>query len=106
MLAVRVKDPSQNPELANLATSDPEYRYFRYRYVYELARLLNCHPQRIVVASLSPGSVLVNTVFTTVGGEDARAQTQERHPMGLITLLQALQTDQSSQMYTSRFFKY
>jgi len=52
--------------------------------------------------------IKVNTVFATVlpaGSEDIEVPTGERSPMGLITLLRALQRDASSTLYESPFFK-
>merc|ERR1719215_1441620 len=94
--------------LPDLATSDAERRYFVYRFTYELARLLDCDAKRIVITSLSNGSVIFNTVFKPVeiaAGEDGEPrdafQSAERTPRGLVSLLQALQRDQSSLMYKS-----
>jgi hypothetical protein len=108
MLAVRIDDETvANSAMADSPSNDPERRYFIYRYTYELARLLNCDPGRIKIASLSNGSLIANTVFTTVGGDEAvKVTTGERSPMGLISLLRALQRDSSSQLYESSFFKY
>jgi len=86
-------------------SSDAEKRYFIYRYTYELSRLLNTDPTRIDVVSLSNGSVMVSTIFKTVGNSEAIAASTERSPMGLISLFRALQSDTSSQMYTSSFFR-
>eukprot|EP00929_Paragymnodinium_shiwhaense_P063655 TRINITY_DN31811_c0_g1_i1.p1 TRINITY_DN31811_c0_g1~~TRINITY_DN31811_c0_g1_i1.p1 ORF type:complete len:1738 (+),score=312.78 TRINITY_DN31811_c0_g1_i1:62-5215(+) len=108
MLPVRIDDVTIAPDsLADSATDDPERKYFIYRYTYELARLLNCDPQRIEIASLSNGSVIANTVFKIVdGAETGQVTTGERSPMGLVSLLRALQRDSSSQLYESNFFKY
>merc|ERR1712061_57007 len=98
--------PAAAPDIADRPSDDAELLYFIYRYTYELARVLDCDPKRIVVASLSNGSVLVNTVFTTVGDETAIRATTERSPRALISLFQALQSDTSSQLHESNFFKY
>eukprot|EP00930_Biecheleria_cincta_P059553 TRINITY_DN4525_c0_g2_i1.p1 TRINITY_DN4525_c0_g2~~TRINITY_DN4525_c0_g2_i1.p1 ORF type:complete len:931 (+),score=159.96 TRINITY_DN4525_c0_g2_i1:136-2928(+) len=97
--------------IADRLSSDPEQRYFVYRYVYELAKILNADPTRIEVASLSnnslaQGSVIVNTVIKVVGTWADIKSTNERSPFGLISLLNALQQDTSSQLYQSTFFKY
>lgn len=106
MLAVRMNDPAIAPDsLADSATEEPGRRYFVYRFTYELAKLLNCDPTRIKVASLSNGSLIVNAVFTSVQSGTAAVTTGERSPRGLISLLQALQADASSQLYESSFFK-
>lgn len=106
MLQVVMADPAvAGSHLSERDSQDQEVRYFKYRFVYELARLLNCEPSRIEVASLSKGSTLVNTIFTTVGDEDAQAATKERSPLALITLLRALQSDTSSSMYLNVFFQ-
>lgn len=89
--------------IADRPSTDPERKYFIYRFTYELARLLDCDPQRIIVASLANGSIVANTVFdVTLPG----ASTDERSPMGLVTLLRRLQEDQSSNMYESSFFRF
>mmetsp|Transcript_33263 Transcript_33263/g.88043 ORF Transcript_33263/g.88043 Transcript_33263/m.88043 type:complete len:1539 (-) Transcript_33263:138-4754(-) len=106
MMAVRMAEPDvADTKIFDRSSDDAEVRYFKYRYVYELARLLNADPKRIEVVSLSQGSVLVNTVFQPVGTEEAIAATTERSPMAMISLLQALRSDTSSLMYTSPFFK-
>merc|ERR1719436_1198115 len=107
MLPVRMNVPGNSGgNLAEHTSNDAELLYFIYRYTYELARLLDCDPKRIVVSSLSNGSVEVNTVFTTVGDEAAIKATTERSPRALISLFQALQSDTSSQLHESNFFKY
>lgn len=107
MIPVRMADPATSGgSLVDKPSDDPEVRYFIYRYTYELARLLDCDPQRILVSSLTKGSLIVNTVFKTVGDEAAQAASTERSPLGLIVLLRALQSDQSSTLYASEFFKY
>jgi len=124
MVSVRLMDNTVGSgAVAERESDDPERRYFIYRYTYELARLLNTNPQRIRIASLTgtapvtqpsatggaevvvqEGSVTVNTVFTKVNA-DFRA-TDERSPMGLVTLTRALQFDQSSSMYSSSLFMH
>lgn len=110
MLPVRMTSDGElvQVDLGVRPSYDSELRYFIYRYTYEMARLLNADPQRIEVASISNGtgqSVIVNTVFTTVGDEEALAASTERSPRGLVSLLQALQADTSSSLYMSTFFK-
>eukprot|EP00928_Gymnodinium_smaydae_P007329 TRINITY_DN12649_c0_g3_i2.p1 TRINITY_DN12649_c0_g3~~TRINITY_DN12649_c0_g3_i2.p1 ORF type:complete len:1560 (-),score=383.63 TRINITY_DN12649_c0_g3_i2:256-4455(-) len=105
MLGVRMTNPSVAPSnLADSGSDEPERRYFVYRFTYELAALLDCDPKRIVVASLSNGSLIVNTVFTPVPANGAVVTTGERSAMGLISLLKALQKDASSTIYESAFF--
>jgi len=114
MIPVRMSVPSvAGLSLPDLATTDAERRYFIYRFTYELSRLLDCDAKRIVIASLSNGSVIVNTVFKAVEvakGKDGEPrddfQSSERTPRGLVSLFQALQRDQSSLMYNSPFFKH
>lgn len=103
MLSVRMKDKQAG--LAESASDEPDRRYFVYRFTYELAKLLNCDPTRILVVSLSNGSLIVNTVFTAVNADGGKVTTDERSPMGLISLLQALQGDTSSSLYESSFFR-
>jgi hypothetical protein len=103
MLSVRMKDKQAG--LAESASDEPDRRYFVYRFTYELAKLLNCDPTRILVVSLSNGSLIVNTVFTAVNADGGKITTDERSPMGLISLLQALQSDMSSPLYESSFFR-
>lgn len=106
MIAVRMHEPAAGGNIADRPSDDAELLYFIYRYTYELARLLDADPERIQVSSVSNGSVLVNTVFTTVGGEEAIQVGTERSPRALVSLLQALQTDTSSQLHESAFFKH
>jgi len=114
MIPVRMTVPSvTGVSLPDLATTDAERKYFDYRFTYDLARLLNCDAKRIIIASLSNGSVIVNTVFKAVevaAGTDGEPRdgfvSGERTPLGLVSLFQALQRDQSSLMYKSPFFKY
>jgi len=107
-IAIRMDGASVSAaDLADRSSNDGELRYFIYRYTYELARLLDCDPKRIDVVSISEGTmdtVLVHTVFTTVGDEEALEASTERSPLGLINLLRAMQNDRSSQLYTSVFF--
>lgn len=109
LVPIRMTDPyavGGNPGISERPSSDPEQRYFIYRYVYELARILNADPTRIEVASLSNGSVIVNTVIKVVGTWSDIKSTNERSPFGLISLLRTLQQDTSSQLYQSTFFKF
>lgn len=100
MLPIRIDDPLQSPNLASASQDDSERRYFEYRFTYDLASLLNCDPARILVASLSNGSVIANTVFTPVVAEDEPITVStERSPLGLVELLRSLQNDTSSAMY-------
>jgi len=108
MLPIRMTDPyeSSGTSIASRNSDDAEQRYFIYRYVYEMGKILNADPTRIEVASLSNGSVVVNTVFKVVGTWNDIKSTDERSPYGLISLLKALQADTSSQLYQSPFFKF
>jgi len=114
MISVRMSVPTvTGVNLPDLATTDAERRYFIYRFTYELARLLDCDSKRIVITSLSNGSVIVNSVFKEVkvaAGRDGQPRdgfrSGERTPRGLVSLFQALQRDQSSVLYKSPFFKY
>lgn len=108
MLPIRMTDPyeSSGTPIASRSSDDAEQRYFIYRYVYEMGKILNADPTRIQVASLSNGSVVVNTVFMVVGTWNDIKSTDERSPWGLISLLKALQADTSSQLYQSPFFKF
>jgi hypothetical protein len=103
MISLRMKDKESS--LAESSTDQPDRRYFVYRFTYELAKLLNCDPTRISVVSLSNGSLIVNTVFTAVDADGGVVTTDERSPMGLISLLRSLQTDMSSTLYESSFFR-
>jgi len=106
MLPIRMTDPNiAKADMADATLDDPERKYFAYRFVYELAKILNCDPKRITIASLSNGSIIVNTIFIPVVEDGEQVTTDERSPMGLISLLQALQRDSSSQLYSSPFFK-
>jgi len=108
MVSVKMRNPSaiQNTIWA-ISPDNPERRYFVYRYTYELARILDANPDRFKVASISEGSVIVNTVFAThVEDSPDPEQQTARSPTGLLSLLRALQSDKSSSLYDSPFFKY
>lgn len=100
MLSVVMADPmiSGTQHLSIRNSDDQEYQYYVYRFTYELARLLNCDPSRINVASISHGSTVSNVVFTPVAGNG-------RSPQALISLLRALQSDASSSFYQNAFFQ-
>jgi len=119
MLPITIDDPTQKRDLANAASTDPERKYFMYRFVYDLASLLNCDSNRIVISSLSNGgaeptsttasagsssssAVIINTIFTPAVPEgSAVTVTAERSPLGLISLFKKLQKDTSSSMYAA-----
>merc|ERR1719359_1116410 len=102
MLPIEIDDPNQKRDLANAPTDDPERKYFMYRFVYDIASLLNCDSKRILISSLSNGSVLINTIFTPAVAEDAAVTvTDERSPAGLVSLFKKLQLDTSSSMYAA-----
>jgi len=106
MVPIRMMDPvAANPQLADASMADPAKRYFEYRFTYDLARLLNCDPTRVLVVSLSNGSLIANTVFAPVAANGGPITSGERSPMGLVSLLRALQQDTSSSLYASSFFK-
>jgi len=100
MLPITIHDPTQKRDLANANSDDPERKYFMYRFVYDLASLLNCDSKRILISSLSNGSVIINTIFTPAVPDDSPVtMTRERSPLSLITLFKQLQADTSSSMY-------
>jgi hypothetical protein len=103
MLSVKMIYNVGGQPIFQRTSDDPELRYFKYMYRYEMASLLKADPNRIIVASLSNGSahVVVNTVFTPVvdSGTSTLAQTAERSPRALISLLQQLQDDTSSSLH-------
>jgi hypothetical protein len=100
MLPIKIDDPSMKRDLANAPFDDPERKYFIYRFIYDLASLLNCDSKRIHISSLSNGSVIVNTIFAPAVIEEKEVTTTyERSPKGLISLFQRLQADTSSAMY-------
>ncbi|CAK0837271.1 unnamed protein product, partial [Prorocentrum cordatum] len=108
MLSVKMVYNVGGQPIFQRTSDDPELRYFKYMYRYEMASLLKADPNRIIVASLSNGSafVVVNTVFTPVEGSDTStlAQTAERSPRALISLLQQLQGDTSSSLHEQGSF--
>jgi len=126
IVPIKMNDPyaaGSGAYLARRSSEDPEQRYFIYRYTYELAKILNADPTRIQVASLNtyPDGceevdelgqrgdcpiVVVNTVFKKVGSREDILATDERSPYGLISLLNSMQVDTSSQLYQSTFFQY
>jgi len=67
---------------------------------------LDANPDRFKVASINNGSVVVNTVFTTVVEDNPAEVATARSPSGLLSLLAALQVDKNSLLYQSSFFKY
>jgi len=107
MLPITIDYKETKRSLANAPSDDPERKYFMYRFVYDLASLLNCDSKRILISSLSNGSVIVNTIFTPAVTDDAPVTvTAERSPLSLISLFKKLQGDTSSSMYAaSSLFK-
>jgi hypothetical protein len=107
MFALKVDDPyaSSGKALFSRPSNDADQRYFRYRFVYEIAKLLDADPSRFQIVSLGNGSVIVNTVIKPLPGYKEIMTSEERSPYGLITLLRALQADKSSVLYTSSFFQ-
>jgi hypothetical protein len=102
MLPITIDDPTQKRDLANAASDDPERKYFMYRFIYDLASLLNCDSKRIIISSLSNGSVVINTIFTPAVAEDnAVTFSDERSPLSLVSLFKRLQLDTSSSMYAA-----
>merc|ERR1711920_88326 len=103
MLAVKMEYDVAGLPIAERTSDDPELKYFAYMYTYSLAGLLDADPTRIKVASLSNGSVVVNTVFTAVGEGNILAvqSTTERSPRALISLFQSLQGDASTALHAS-----
>jgi hypothetical protein len=110
MLPVEINDPNERRDIANALPGDAEREYFEYRFRYDLASLLDCDSDRIIISSLSrravpPGPVayypvFVNAIFTSGGNT-------ERSPLGLVSLLKALQNDHSSAMYSpGMIFQY
>jgi hypothetical protein len=108
MVSVKMRNPSAiTNKIWAISPDNPERRYFVYRYTYELARILDANPDRFKVASISEGSVIVNTVFAThVEDTPDPEVATARSPTGLLSLLRALQADKSSTLYDSSFFKY
>lgn len=112
LVAVQMNNPADiRDAVMNLTTGDPRRKYFVYRFTAELARLLDMNPKRINVVSITGiTSIIVNTVFSTVeipGDFTATAKSAgERSPMGLVSLLRALQRDTGSMLYASPFFSY
>jgi hypothetical protein len=102
MLPITIDDKSMKRDLANAPSDDPERKYFMYRFVYDLASLLNCDSKRIIISSLSNGSVIINTIFTPAILEDSAVTvSDERSPAGLVSLFKKLQADTSSSMYAA-----
>jgi len=103
MLPITIDDETQKRSIANAPTDDPERKYFMYRFIYDLASLLNCDSKRILISSLSNSSVtsvIINTIFTpAVDVDSAVTVTDERSPLGLVSLFKKLQVDTSSSMY-------
>merc|ERR1719456_1730175 len=94
MLPITIDDKTQKRDLANAPSDDPERKYFMYRFIYDLASLLSCDSKRILISSLSNGSVIINTIFTpAVPENEAVTVTDERSPMGLVSLFKRLQVD-------------
>jgi hypothetical protein len=85
---------------------DPERMQFVYQFQSQLAKYLNTPMDRFRIASVSNGSVIVNLVFVPAEGlnSDASGMT-DRSPAGLLSVLRALQADESSSIYESAFFQ-
>jgi hypothetical protein len=109
MVPIRIDDRSQRRDITAAPSDDAERMYFEYRFRYDLASLLNCDSSRIQISSLSSGTatfnayypIIINTIFKAAVDEDTSVLiTKERSPLGLVTLLAALQADMSSAMYS------
>jgi hypothetical protein len=104
MLPIKIDDPNQQRDLANAPTDDPERKYFMYRFVYDLASLLNCDSKRLIISSLSKQPVIINTIFTPpvgISDDTPVTVTDERSALGLVSLFKKLQSDTSSSMYAA-----
>lgn len=100
MIPIRIDNTQDRYDYANAPSDDSKRLYFKYRFVYDLAGLLNCDSKRIIISSLSNGSVIVNTIFKPAITEaDPLTLTDERSPLGLVELFRSLQNDTSSAMY-------
>lgn len=85
MVSLKMHNPAAiRNHIYNRSADDPERRYFEYRFTYELARILDANPDRFKVSSISNGSVIVNTVFTTVVEDNPAAAATARSPLGLL----------------------
>lgn len=115
MVPIKMHNPdATRNHIFNRSSEDPERKYYEYRFKYEIATILDSTPERFLVASISEGSVIVNTIFTSLGenkeaqaaATDEQAAADTRKPTELLFLLKALQSDDGSLLYLSNFFKY
>lgn len=94
MIPVKLNDPTAiGNQIWNRSDDHPERQYYVFRYRYELSVLLSTVQSRIVVASISEGSVIVNTILT------AGSQATGRSAHELMAMLKALSTDGLSAMH-------
>merc|ERR1719313_1719825 len=84
---------------------DPERMHFVYQFQSQLAKYLNTPMDRFRIASISNGSVVVNVVLEPSKNTLGNDQLTDRSPAGLLSVLRALQADESSSVYTSKFFQ-
>jgi hypothetical protein len=89
---------------------DPERQQFSYQFQSQLAKYLNTPIDRFRIASISNATdfrgVVVNVVLLPIADDLQKAGgLSDRSPSGLLSLLRALQADESSSVYESKFFR-
>jgi len=105
-LRMNQRSSEESTEMFTKHWEDPERMQFVYQFQSQLAKYLNTPMDRFRIASISNGSVIVNLVFVPAEGlnSDMGGMT-DRSPAGLLSVMRALQADESSSIYESPFFQ-
>jgi len=105
-LRMNQRESEEGTEMFTKHWEDPERMQFVYQFQSQLAKYLNTPMDRFRIASISNGSVIVNLVFVPAEGlnSDSSGMT-DRSPAGLLSVMRALQADESSSIYASPFFQ-
>jgi hypothetical protein len=97
-------------EMYAIGWDDPERQQFSYQFQSQLAKYLHTPIDRFRIASISNASdfrgVVVNVVLLPIEADvRKKGGLTDRSPAGLLSLLRALQADESSSVYESKFFR-
>jgi hypothetical protein len=114
LVGIGLKQNSMEAEMEMFAKDweDPERQQFTYQFQSNLAKYLHTPIDRFRIAAISNASdfrgVVVNVVLLPLPPDvlESEAGTMsDRSPAGLLSLLRALQADESSSVYESKFFR-
>merc|ERR1719191_2188936 len=112
LIGIGLEQNVQEAELEMYAKDweDPERQQFSYQFQSQLAKYLSTPIDRFRIASISNATdfrgVVVNVVLLPIQDDvQGKAGLSDRSPSGLLSLLRALQADESSSIYESKFFR-